>query len=54
MESQLETEYLKEVESCIKSQMKLAQYRKYKEVFEIDIKIIEKCNTPPAHSKKSL
>jgi phage anti-repressor protein len=37
-----ETEYLKEVEDCIKSQMKLAQYRKYKEVFEIDIKIIEK------------
>ena len=37
-----ETEYLKEVESCIKSQMKLAQYRKYKEVYEIDIKIIER------------
>jgi len=36
-----ETEYLEEVEDCIKSQMKLAQYRKYKEVFEIDIKIIE-------------
>jgi len=37
-----ETENLNEVEDCIKSQMKYAQYRKYKEVFQIDIKIIQK------------
>ena len=36
-----EAENIKEVEDCIKSQMKHAQYRKYKEVFQIDIKIIK-------------
>jgi phage anti-repressor protein len=37
-----ETENLKQVEDCIKALMKHAQYRKYKEVFQIDLKIIQK------------
>ena len=37
-----ETENIKQVETCIKTLMKHAQYRKYKEVFQIDINIIEK------------
>jgi phage anti-repressor protein len=37
-----ETENIKQVETCIKSLMKHAQYRKYKEVFQIDLKIIKK------------
>ena len=36
-----ETENIKQVESCIKALMKNAQYRKYKEVFQIDINIIK-------------
>jgi phage anti-repressor protein len=36
-----ETENLIQVETCIKTQMKHAQYRKYKEVFQIDINIIK-------------
>ena len=35
-----ETYNIKDVEECIKSQMKHAQYRKYKEVYQIDINII--------------
>ena len=41
MRNEYETENIKEVEDCIKAQMKSAQYRKYKEVFQIDIKIIK-------------
>lgn len=37
-----ETENIKEVETCVKTLMKNAQYRKYKEIFQIDIDIIEK------------
>ena len=37
-----ETDNIKQVESCIKILMKNAQYRKYKEVFQIDIDIIKK------------
>ena len=37
-----ETTNLKQVETCIKALMKHAQYRKYKEVFQIDINIIKK------------
>ena len=37
-----ETENIKQVETCIKALMKHAQYRKYKEVFQIDINIIKK------------
>ena len=37
-----ETENIKQVETCIKTLMKHAQYRKYKEVFQIDINIIQK------------
>lgn len=37
-----ETENLELVENCIKAQMKHAQYRKYKEVYQIDLKIIKK------------
>lgn len=32
----------KQVESCIKNHMKLAQYRKYKEIYECDLDIIKK------------
>ena len=37
-----ETTNIKQVESCIKALMKHAQYRKYKEVFQIDLHIIQK------------
>ena len=37
-----ETNNIKQVESCIKILMKNSQYRKYKEVFQIDIDIIKK------------
>jgi superfamily II DNA or RNA helicase/phage anti-repressor protein len=37
-----ETENLELVEDCIKAQMKHAQYRKYKEVYQIDLNIIKK------------
>jgi len=37
-----ETNNLKQVETCIKALMKNAQYRKYKEVFQIDLDIIKK------------
>jgi phage anti-repressor protein len=37
-----ETENIEQVEICIKSLMKPVQYRKYKEVYQIDIDIIEK------------
>lgn len=36
-----ETENINLVEKCIKIQMKHAQYRKYKEIFQIDINIIQ-------------
>jgi phage anti-repressor protein len=39
---QYETENIDQVESCIKAQMKKAQYRKYKEVYEVDLDIIKK------------
>jgi hypothetical protein len=37
-----ETKNLELVEECIKSHMKYDQYRKYKEVYQIDLKIIKK------------
>ena len=37
-----ETKNLELVEDCVKTQMKYAQYRKYKEVYQIDLKIIKK------------
>ena len=37
-----ETENIKQVESCIKILMKHAQYRKYKEIYQIDLNIIKK------------
>jgi phage anti-repressor protein len=39
---QYETENIDQVESCIKSQMKKAQYRKYKEIYQVDLDIIKK------------
>jgi phage anti-repressor protein len=39
---QYETENIDQVESCIKAQMKKAQYRKYKEIYEVDLDIIKK------------
>jgi hypothetical protein len=33
---QYETENIDQVESCIKSYMKLSQYRKYKEIYQVD------------------
>lgn len=37
-----ETDNLELVEDCVKSQMKYAQYRKYKEVYQIDLNIVKK------------
>ena len=39
---QYETENIDQVESCIKSYMKQAQYRKYKEIYQVDLDIIKK------------
>lgn len=39
---QYETENIDQVESCIKAQMKKAQYRKYKEIYEVNLDIIKK------------
>ena len=36
-----ETDNIEQVESCLKTLMKSAQYRKYKEVYKIDIEIIK-------------
>lgn len=37
-----EADNIKELESCAKIMMKKAQYRKYKEVYQVDINIIKK------------
>ena len=39
---QYETENIDQVESCVKSLMKKAQYRKYKEIYRIDLDILKK------------
>ena len=39
---QYETENIDQVESCIKSFMKAAKYRKYKEIYQVNINIIKK------------
>ena len=39
---QYETENIDQVELCIKAYMKKAQYRKYKEVYQVDLDIIKK------------
>jgi len=39
---QYETEHIDQVESCIKSYMKLSQYRKYKEIYQVDLDILKK------------
>ena len=39
---QYETDNIDQVESCIKTYMKKAQYRKYKEVYQVDLNIIKK------------
>jgi len=39
---QYETENINQVESCIKSYMKQSQYRKYKEIYQVDLTIIKK------------
>ena len=39
---QYETENIDQVESCIKAYMKKAQYRKYKEIYQVDLDIIKK------------
>ena len=39
---QYETENIDQVEMCIKAYMKKAQYRKYKEVYQVDLNIIKK------------
>ena len=38
---QYETENIDQVESCIKSYMKKSQYRKYKEIYQVDLDIIK-------------
>jgi len=46
---QYETENIDQVESCVKALMKNAQYRKYKEIYRVDLdiikKIIKNCDT---------
>lgn len=39
---QYETDNIDQVELCIKAYMKKAQYRKYKEVYRVDLDIIKK------------
>ena len=39
---QYETENIDQVELCIKAYMKKAQYRKYKEIYQVDLEIIKK------------
>ena len=39
---QYETENIDQVELCIKAHMKKAQYRKYKEIYQVDLSIIKK------------
>jgi len=38
---QFETDNIEQVEMCVKAKMKKSQYRKYKEVFEVDLDIIK-------------
>jgi len=38
---QYETENIDQVEACVKSKIKLAKYRKYKEVYEISLKLLK-------------
>jgi len=39
---QYETDDVKQLESCVKVLMKKAQYRKYKEIYQVDLDIIKK------------
>lgn len=39
---QYETDNIDQVESCVKAFMKKAQYRKYKEIYQVDLDIIKK------------
>ena len=39
---QYETENIDQVELCAKALMKKAQYRKYKEIYQIDLEILKK------------
>ena len=39
---QYETDNIDQVELCIKAYMKKAQYRKYKEIYQVDLDIIKK------------
>lgn len=39
-----ETNNVEQVEICIKALMKQSQYRKYKEIYQIDINILKKYN----------
>ena len=39
---QYETDNINQVELCIKAYMKKAQYRKYKEIYQVDLDIIKK------------
>lgn len=39
---QYETDNIDQVESCVKAYMKKAQYRKYKEIYQVDLNIIKK------------
>ena len=46
---QFETENIDQIESCIKAYMKKAQYRKYKEIYQVDLdilkEVIKNCDT---------
>ncbi len=38
---QYETENIDQVESCVKAHLKTAQYRKYKEIYQVNLNIIK-------------
>ena len=53
-----ETENIDQVELCIKAHMKKAQYRKYKEIYQVDLDIIKKtiknCDTEITETNKDI
>ena len=48
---QYETEDVQAVESCVKSMLKGQKYRKYKEVYKVDIDVIKKVIEECVHLK---
>jgi len=40
-----QTDYVKEVENCLKSWLKSKQYKKYKEIYQVDVEVIKQIIT---------